>query len=90
MLKTLSLAAILMVTGAAFGIQKKQDKSVHHAAIHAEHWLKHHASAPHRRHVVRHWKRKAKKHDKSVHHSAMHAEHWLKHHVAAPHRKKGG
>ena len=80
----LVLAAIVLGAQSAFA-QHKKDKSVHHAAVHAEHWLDHHTSAPHRR-VVRKTHVRYHKKDKSVHHAAIHAEHWVDHHVSAPHK----
>jgi len=75
-LKFLALALILTVSVFALGGQHK-DKSVHHAAMHAENWVRHHSNPPthHHRYPKRHHK------DKSVHHAAMHAEHWIKHHT---------
>ncbi len=77
------IAICLLVPSAI--AQKKEDKSVHHAAMHAEHWVnkhsnphKHHRKYPHRGHK-----------DKSVHHAAMHAEHWTKTHLK-PRHKHGG
>ena len=88
MFKTLLIATALISCAAAFGVsQSKDDKSVHHAAVHAEHWVDHHVSAPHKkvvhRKIVRHKK------SKSIHHAAMHAEHWVDHHVSAPHKTGG-
>jgi len=75
----------------AFGfapLQKQDDKSVHHAAMHAENWVNHHTSAPHGKNAVR--RKKAFRHKvRSVHHAAMHAEHWVDHHVSAPHKTGG-
>jgi hypothetical protein len=84
MIKTISFAfALLFGAMLTAGTGFAQDKSTHHAAMHAEHWVNHHASAPHRHHRKR---RKVRHHDKSVHHAAMHAEHWVNHHVSAPHK----
>ncbi|MDR3691596.1 MAG: hypothetical protein P4L46_19615 [Fimbriimonas sp.] len=91
MLKSLLIAAALATMVTAYGIEpqrKPADKSVHHAAMHAEHWIDHHVSAAHtgkhKRHRVIHHKK-----SKSVHHAVMHAEHWIDHHVSAPHHTGG-
>ncbi len=86
MIKTFFLVSALLLGVAMVGAQ---DKSTHHAAMHAEHWVNHHASAPHHvkhRHKV---KPKPKHRDRSTHHAAVHAEHWLDHHMSAPHKTKG-
>ena len=91
MLKTLLLAFAVVSAAVAFGadpFQKKDDKTPHHAAMHAEKWLDHHVSAPHHRKPTR---RKRMYHNKkaTVHHAVMHAEHWVDHHVSAPHKTGG-
>lgn len=102
MLKLLLIAAALAAMVTAFGIdpqQKQDNKSTHHAVMHAEHtvhhsamhaerWINRHVSATHTgkrhpRHIVHHPR------SKSVHHAAMHAERWLDHHVSAPHKTGG-
>jgi hypothetical protein len=99
MLKSLFLASALATMVMAFGIQQTQDDksthhaamhaehTVHHAAIHAEHWLNRHVSATHEGKHPRH--RVVHHRSKSVHHAAMHAEHWIDHHVSAPHQTGG-
>jgi len=99
MLKSFAIGSALLVASLAFGGQQdKDDKSVHHAAMHAEHtvhhnaihaerWVKHHVSAPHKKKKTKPEMYK-KAHSGSVHHAAMHAEHWLDHHVSAPHKPK--
>jgi hypothetical protein len=82
MLKTLILS--LVASALAFGLAsaaQQHDDTVHHAAMHAEHWVNHHVSARHKRHH-----RYPKRHhpDKSVHHAAIHAEHWIQHHASPP------
>lgn len=65
----------------------KKDKSVHHAAMHAEDWVNRRVSAPHGKNAIR--RKKNLKHKANVvHHGAMHTEHWIDHHVSAPHKKK--
>jgi hypothetical protein len=87
MIKFVSFAATLLFgTTLLCGTASAQDSSPHHTAMHAEHWVDHHVSAPHKR-VVRH--RKPKRHDRSTHHAAMHAERWIDHHVSAPHKNNG-
>ena len=84
MFKSILLASVLIgvsIAGAAEPVQKKDDKTIHHSAMHAEKWLDRHVSAPHKH--VHHKK------SKTVHHAVMHAEHWVDHHVSAPHKKKG-
>ena len=84
MLKTLSFAiTLLFATTLAL---PAQDKSVHHSAMHAEHWVKNHSSAP--QHVRRRRHLTMKHASKSVHHAAMHGEHWVKNHASAPHKKQ--
>ncbi len=91
MFKSILLASVLIgvsIAGAAEPVQKKDDKTIHHSAMHAEKWLDRHVSAPHKhvkkKHRVIHHKK-----SKTVHHAVMHAEHWVDHHVSAPHKKKG-
>jgi hypothetical protein len=63
MLKTLIFASAILGCSLAFGAPRhhpihrhyvkhhhraKRDRSTHHAAMHAEHWLDHHVSAPHK------------------------------------------
>ena len=91
MLKYILVATALAAFSVSFGVdpqQNKDDKSVHHAAVHAEHWVDHHVSAPHKKVVKR--KPMHKKPSKTVHHAVMHAEHWVDHHVSAPHKTSGG
>ena len=103
MFKSLFIAAALasMVSAFGFGVQQKQDDksthhaamhaehTVHHSAVHAEHWLDHHMSAPHKPKVKAKRKPVHHKKSKSIHHAAMHAEHWIDHHVSAPHKTGG-
>ena len=84
MFKLSALAVAMLLATCVFAAQH-QDKSIHHAAMHAEHWTNHHANPPSR---SRHHYPKRRHKDKSVHHAAMHTEHWLNHHLSAPH--KGG
>jgi hypothetical protein len=94
MIKTMSLAFALLgiVAFGASSSQDQQDKSthhaamhaehtVHHSAVHAEHWLDHHVSAPHR-------KTRRRKHNTVVH-AVKHAANWVDHHVSAPHKDGG-
>ena len=84
MLKSLLTAATLASMVCAFGFggqQKQDDKSTHHAAMHAEHtvhhsamhaekWLDHHLSAPHKKKPIKHKPVHHKKR-KPVHHTTM-------------------
>ena len=91
MFKPLLVAAILIpsvIAMAATPQDKKDDNSVHHAAIHAEKWVDHHVSAPHHK-VAKRRRPIHRKKSKTVHHAVMHAEHWIDHHVSAPHKKTG-
>ena len=65
--------------------QKKKDTSVHHAAMHAEHWLDHHSSAPHGK-AYQH-RAAVRKHN--FNHAVKHTEHWVNHHASAPHKGVG-
>jgi hypothetical protein len=98
MLKNLVILVALGAGVVAFGATPlgQDDKSTHHAAMHAEHtvhhnaihaenWLNRHLSAPHNKNSIARRKRRVK----SVHHAAMHAEHWIDHHVSAPHKTGG-
>ena len=82
MKKIIFLSIIAAVSAVSFA----QDDSPHHAAMHAEHWVDHHVSAPHHK-VMRHRKPKHRKKSASIHHAAMHAERWIDHHVSAPHKQ---
>jgi hypothetical protein len=65
--------------------QKKKDNTVHHAAMHAEHWLDHHSSAPH----GKAYQHRAAKRKHNVNHAIKHTEHWIDHHASAPHKTHG-
>ena len=65
---------------------KKKDKSVHHAAMHAEHWLNHHVSAPH----GKAYQKRVAKRNHNARKAIKHAEHWVNHHVSAPHKTNNG
>ena len=91
MFKTIILFCLICCFGVSFGFQnydKKHSGSVHHAAIHAEHWVHNHSNPPHQMDKKKYPRRH--KPDKSVHHRAIHAEHWLNHHLSAPHKNGGG
>jgi len=88
MMKTFLAASVLIASVFAVGAThlqqqaKQPDKSVHHAAMHAENWTKHHISAPHR-------KKPYHKKKNTVKHAVKHAANWVDHHVSAPHKTGG-
>jgi len=55
------------------------EAKVHHVSMHIEHWVKHHASAPHR-----HYYKHRRYRHRTTHHTVMHAEHWLHHRLVGP------
>ncbi|HWD38835.1 MAG TPA: hypothetical protein VG944_08305 [Fimbriimonas sp.] len=88
MIRLALLFCVVLMTATAFGFrsgQTHQDKSIHHAAMHAEKWVSHHTKAPtgHHHYPAKHHK------DRSAHHAAMHAEHWVKAHTSPPRRHRG-
>lgn len=80
-MKQFVILAILALSLTAI-CQHKKDKSVHHAAMHAEHWLDKHVSATHEKpgHVHK---------GRSAEHAAKHASNWLDHHLNPPTHKRG-
>jgi len=79
----IGVVALALAT-ASFSAQVHKDKTVHHAAMHAENWVHRHDSPSLGK--KKHYPNRYHKKDKSTHHAAMHAENWLKGHASAPHK----